>query len=136
LGYHFVILASGEIWQVIPLHFVAEGMWIPSWIRNRRTIQIVFAGNFGNNLPTQAAQESFVNLCELLLIHPDISNLRLTNADQNERVAGHRRWGGTTCPGFSENAHRGWRSLPVTDNFPLLGGGSTTNAGNGPALRW
>ena len=118
-GYHFLINENGDIWQLIPLHFSGQGIWIPSYVRNRRLIQIVFAGNFFDDNPSQLAQNAFVNLCELLMIHPDIPNLRLTAEDQSIRIAGHRTWNRATnpnlrsdCPGFTENNHREWRNVP------------------------
>ncbi|MCL2610338.1 MAG: LysM peptidoglycan-binding domain-containing protein [Defluviitaleaceae bacterium] len=124
-GYHFLIRGDGSIWQLVPVH-------APSWgagpTGNPPSIHVAFAGTFTSTvLPTQAARNSFGLLCSLLL-----GSAQLPNLNNNTHIIGHRVWGGTECPGFTQAQYRSWAgntSTPPTTPPPSGNGTHVVQAG-------
>lgn len=100
-GYHFLIRNDGSIWQLVPL---LSRSWGAGAVANPRSIHIAIAGNFSaQNLPSQAARDSYGWLVRELLNHPDLPNLNHLN-----HVTRHSDWSATNCSGFTTNQFRSW----------------------------
>jgi len=100
-GYHFLIRNNGSIWQLVPL---LSRSWGAGPTANPRSIHIAIAGNFSeNNLPSQAAKDSYGWLVRELLDSPNLPNLNHIN-----HVTRHSDWMATNCSGFTTNQFRAW----------------------------
>jgi hypothetical protein len=111
-GYHFLIRGDGEIWQLLPVHAIANGSLNPRGHRpapNARSIHISFAGSFTpETLPTQEAIDAFVYLARGLLASDCLPSMY--SADGH--VVGHREWAATACPGFTRQQYLSWLENP------------------------
>lgn len=104
-GYHFIIRHDGSIWQMVPLLARSWGAGVTA---NPRSIHIAIAGNFTEqNLPSQAAQESYGWLVRELLNNPGLPNL-----NHLDHVTRHSDWMATLCSGFTAAQSRAW--IPAT----------------------
>lgn len=83
LSYHYAILPSGEVWELVPPRHVA---W-HAGDANRDSVGIVFVGNFEDSEPTVLAYRAGQEL---------IAHLGLSD----KPIMGHREVSATLCPGM------------------------------------
>ena len=110
-GYHFIVRNDGEIWQIMPIHFLVWGAANPLGFEpspNARSIHIAFDDRLtADNLPSQAAIDSFGFLCRLLIGSSQLPSLH----DSREHIVGHRTWRNNRaddCPGVLRETYLSW----------------------------
>jgi len=83
LSYHYVILPSGKVWELVSVRHVA---W-HAGNANGDSIGIAFVGNFEYSEPTEMAYQAGLDL---------IAELEMTDRP----IIGHREVSATVCPGM------------------------------------